>query len=77
MVPPLPTAVPVFASLRDTPPSALLVPLSCLAQVAPPSVVRTMVEKYPQDQEPVTSALALDATRVRRHSERQHVHRAN
>ena len=47
IVPPLPTAVPVFASLNQTLSSQWSVPLNWFTQVAPPSVVRRIVPPSP------------------------------
>ena len=47
MVPELPTAVPVLASVKLTLLSVTVVPLVWLTQLAPPSVVRRMVPESP------------------------------
>jgi hypothetical protein len=57
MVPPGPTAVPVFASLKDTLIRLVMVPLFCAFQVAPPSVLRRILPELPT----VTTVLASGA----------------
>ena len=47
IVPPIPTAHPVFASMNETPESKWAVPLDCGVQVAPPSLVRRIVPPSP------------------------------
>jgi hypothetical protein len=47
IVPEAPTAVPVFASVKQTPHRSAVVPLVCANQFAPPSLVRTITPAVP------------------------------
>src|SRR5436190_17670680 len=47
MVPPSPTAVPLFASMKETAHRVCVVPLAWIVQLFPPSVVRTIVPYSP------------------------------